>query len=51
MHTSVNMKLGVSGGLASVTTAMASIAAKVRDIRNSINDTWNNELRKWEDIV
>ena len=33
-------------------TSIVKLTARlVRDLWNSINDTWNNELRKWEDIV
>ena len=45
------MRLGISANIASNTTAMSSVSAKVRDLWNSISDTWQNESRKWEDIV
>ena len=34
-----------------LTSIVKQTAMLVRDLWNSINDTWNNELRKWEDIV
>ena len=34
-----------------LTSIVKQTARLVRDLWNSINDTWNNELRKWEDIV
>ena len=45
------MKLGVSASIASITTAMSSVSAIVRDLWNKINDTWQNEHRKYEDII
>ena len=34
--------------LQSIVTQTARLA---RDLWNTINDTWQNEARKWEDIV
>jgi hypothetical protein len=34
-----------------LTSIVKQTAQLVRDLWNSINDTWDNELRKWEDIV
>ena len=47
----LTMRLGISANIASITTAMASVSAKVRDIWNSISDTCQNESRKLEDII
>ena len=33
-----------------LTSIVKQTARLVRDFWNSINDTWDNELRKWEDI-
>ena len=45
------MKLGISVAFTSIATSTAAKAGKVRDLWNSINDTWDNELRKWVDII
>jgi len=34
-----------------ITSIIKQTARLVRDVWNSINDTWQNEYRKWEDIV
>ena len=34
-----------------LTSEVKQTARLVRDLWNSINDTWNNEIRKYEDIV
>jgi len=40
--------LGLSLKLASHVTQVARL---VRDLWNKVNDIWENETRKWEDIV
>tara|TARA_R100001163_G_C5058876_1_gene195504 strand:- start:978 stop:1106 length:129 start_codon:yes stop_codon:yes gene_type:complete len=34
-----------------ITSIIKQTAALARDIWNSINDTYENEHRKWEDII
>ena len=34
-----------------LTSVVKQTARLVRDLWNSINDTWNNEIRKYEEIV
>ena len=34
-----------------ITSIIKQTARLARDVWNSINDTWQNESRKWEDIV
>ena len=34
-----------------IQSIITQTARFARDMWNSINDTWDNELRKWEDIV
>ncbi len=34
-----------------ITSIIKQTARLARDLWNSINDTWQNESRKWEDIV
>ena len=41
-------RLGVSLGIA---TMVQQVSRLVRDVWASISDNWENELRKWEDIV
>jgi|TARA_R100000750_G_scaffold22755_1_gene14913 hypothetical protein len=32
-------------------TTITQTARLARDLWSKVNDTWENELRKWEDIV
>ena len=34
-----------------INSMITQTARLVRDLWNSINDTWQNETRKWEDII
>ena len=34
-----------------INSMITQAARFARDLWNSINDTWGNETRKWEDIV
>ena len=34
-----------------INSMITQTARLVRDLWNSINDTWQNEARKWEDII
>ncbi len=34
-----------------LTSHVSQLARLARDLWNKINDTWENEQRKWEDII
>jgi len=42
------MKVSMGLSIGAITTQVARLA---RDLWNIINDTWQLEFRKWEDIV
>ena len=42
------MKLSMGLSIGAITTPVARLA---RDLWNIINDTWQLEHRKWEDII
>ena len=42
------MKLSMGLSIGAITTQVARL---VRDLWNIINDTWQLEHRKWEDII
>ena len=42
------MRMALSLALGSIVNQVARLT---RDLWTSINDTWTNEQRKWEDII